>query len=226
MYIGQQDFTTVSNRVVSFQPSSASEPQCSEIPIEDDNILESTESFQVILDSSDRAAEINSSTATINILDNDRKIKIFLCGIIPSLIMYTIPCLGVTVGFSEVVYAVSESAGDTDICINLIGTSQRSVVVTLSSTDPDSQDFQLPSVPTTLVLQSGQSQVCAPVSIINDAIIEGLESFTLELNTSDPAVDNNDRMTALLNITDDDSKLIICYFFCHTNFIMALKSLG
>lgn len=120
---------------------------------------------------------------------------------------YTIPCLGVTIGFSEAVYAVSESVGDTDICIDLIGASQRSVVVTFSLIDPDSQDFQFLSMPTTLVLQSGQSQVCTPVSIINDAIVEDLESFTLELNTSDPAVDNF-RMTALLNITDDDSKLI------------------
>ena len=118
-----------------------------------------------------------------------------------------------TIGFSEAVYVVSESAGDTNICIDLIGASQRSVVVTLSSIDPDSPDFQLPSVPITLVLQSGQSQVCTPVSIINDAIVEDLESFTLELSTSDPAVDNNFRMTALLSIIDDDSKLIVCYFF-------------
>ena len=74
MCIGQQDFMTVSNRAVSFQPSSASEPHCSEIQIIDDNILESTENFQVILNSSDRAVEIDPSTADINILDNDRKI--------------------------------------------------------------------------------------------------------------------------------------------------------
>jgi hypothetical protein len=76
VYVGQQDFTPVSNRVVSFQPSLASEPQCNEIQIEDDSILESTENFQVILDTSDRAVEIDSSTANISILDNDRKIKI------------------------------------------------------------------------------------------------------------------------------------------------------
>lgn len=74
---GGQDFTTVSNGVVSFQPSSSSEPQCSEIPIEDDNTLESNENFQVILDTADRAVEINSSTADVNILDNDSKIIIF-----------------------------------------------------------------------------------------------------------------------------------------------------
>lgn len=204
---GGQDFTTVSNRVVSFQPSSSSEPQCREIQIEDDNILESTENFQVILDTSDRAVEIESSTAAANILDNDRKI----------IMHHTITCYyfmftGVTIGFSEAVYAISESAGAVEICVDLIGMSQRSVLVTLSSAESaDSQDFQLPSMPTTsLVIQSGQSQVCTSVTIINDAIVEDLESFTLELSTNDPAVDNF-RMTALLNVVDDDSKLIVGY---------------
>ncbi len=119
-----------------------------------------------------------------------------------------------TIGFNEAVYVISESAGATDICIDLIGTSQRSVLVTLSSANSDTQDFQLPSVPTTLVFQSGESQVCTLVSIINDAIVEGLESFTLELSTSDPAVDNNFRTTALLNIIDDDSKLMHDLLFC------------
>lgn len=81
--VGQHDFTTASNMVVSFQLSSANERQCVEIQIEDDSILESTETFQVILNTTDRAVEIDFSTATINILDNDRKIK-KLCGIISS----------------------------------------------------------------------------------------------------------------------------------------------
>ena len=124
---------------------------------------------------------------------------------------HTITCYyfmftGVTIGFSEAVYAISESAGAVEICVDLIGTSQRSVLVALSSADSaDSQDFQLPSMPTSLVIQSGQSQICTSVMIVSDPIVEGLESFTLELSTNDPAVDNF-RMTALLNITDDDSK--------------------
>lgn len=113
---------------------------------------------------------------------------------------------GVAIGFNETIFTTLESAGAVEICIDLIGTSQRSVLVTLSSTDSDSQDFQLPIVPT-LVFQREQPQVCTFLTIENDAIVEGLESFTLELNTSDPAVDNNFRMTALLNIIDDDSKL-------------------
>ena len=47
------------------------------------------------------------------------------------------------------------------------------------------------------------------MNITDDAIVEGLESFTLELSTMDPAVDNNFRMRALLNITDNDRKLIV-----------------
>ena len=113
-----------------------------------------------------------------------------------------------TVGFSEAVYAVSESVGATFICIDLTGTSQRSVIATLSTANSDSQDFRLPTIPT-LVFQSGQSQICTSVTITNDTFVEGLESFTLELSTSDPAVNNNFRRRALLNITDDDSKLIV-----------------
>lgn len=71
---GVQDFSTASSEVVSFQPSSADVPQCSEIQIVDDSILESTENLQIVLGTSDRAVEIVSSTATINILDNDGKI--------------------------------------------------------------------------------------------------------------------------------------------------------
>ena len=88
------------------------------------------------------------------------------------------------------------------------------MLATLSTAVSDSQDFQLPNV-STLVIQSGQSQVCTSVTIVSDAIVEGLESFTLELSTNDPAVDNNFRMTALLNITDDDSKLTGLLNCCH-----------
>ena len=205
---GQEDFTTVLNMVVNFQPSSTSVPQCRQIQIEDDSILENTENFQVILDTSDRAVEIDSSTATVNILDNDRKPKTVHTMSSGILSLNTVLCLGVTIGFSEAVYAVSESAESTFICVDLIGASQRSVIVTLFTADSGSQDFQLPAIPIS-VFQSGQSQVCTSVSITNDAIVEGLESFTLELSTTDPAVDNNFRMRALLNITDNDSKLIV-----------------
>lgn len=113
-----------------------------------------------------------------------------------------------TIGFSEPIYTVSESAGTTVICVDLIGISQRNVTATLSTVNSDSQDFQLPAVPT-LVFQSGESQVCTSVVIVNDAIVEGLESYALELSTNDPAVNNNFRRQTLLNITDDDSKLLV-----------------
>ena len=70
---GPQDFTEVSNTEITFQPSSVSVPQCREIQIEDDNVLENNETFQVILATSDRAVDINLTTATVNILDDDRK---------------------------------------------------------------------------------------------------------------------------------------------------------
>ena len=117
-----------------------------------------------------------------------------------------------TIGFSEVVYTVSESAGAALVCVDLIGSSQRTIVAILSTADSESQDLQLPNMQV-LAFQNGQGQVCTSVTITNDAIVEDQESFTLLLNTTDPAVDNNFRMIALLNITDDDCKLIDSFMF-------------
>ena len=110
---------------------------------------------------------------------------------------------GVSIGFNETVYPVDESAGVTSICVDLIGISQRSVQVTLSRADLESQDFQLPE--TTLVFVNGPSQICRPIVITSDVVVEGQESFMLEVSTSDPAVDYL-RIRTLLTIIDDDSK--------------------
>ena len=46
-------------------------PQCANISIVDDSILEEAERFSVELTTADRALETNSSTASVTILDND-----------------------------------------------------------------------------------------------------------------------------------------------------------
>ena len=56
-----------------FQPTSSNERQCSDIQISADDILENTESFLVILNTSDRAVLLSPSTATVQINDTDRK---------------------------------------------------------------------------------------------------------------------------------------------------------
>lgn len=70
---GQDDFIEVVSRELIFLPLLANEPQCDEIRIEVDDILENIESFQVILSPSDIAVTIDPRTATVRILNDDRK---------------------------------------------------------------------------------------------------------------------------------------------------------
>lgn len=112
------------------------------------------------------------------------------------------------VGFSEVVYPVSESVGNISICIDMVGVSERNVVVNLSRVDTESEDFLLETNETRLEFQSGQAQVCVSVMITNDVTVERQETYMLEVTTSDPDVEIF-RATATLNIADDDSKTII-----------------
>ena len=56
---------------LTFQPMSASDPQCAPIAIANDNILEADESFSVVLTSTDEAAMLNPSSASVTIIDND-----------------------------------------------------------------------------------------------------------------------------------------------------------
>lgn len=85
--------------------------------------------------------------------------------------------------------------------------SEKTVSVILSRVDTELQDFLLVDE-TTLVFQSGQTQVCVPIVVTNDVVVEGQETFMLEVSTFDPDV-RIFRATTILNIADDDSKDIV-----------------
>lgn len=127
--------------------------------------------------------------------------------------------LGVMVGFSESLYSVTESVGTASVCIDIIELPQRNVVVNIVRADAESQDFQLPEE-TALVFQPQQSQNCAQITITDDAIVEGQETFVLEVSSTDPAVDIIAMRTSL-TISDNDSKpfdrnFIVMIQFQHT----------
>ena len=61
-----------------FRAVSATQPQCADIQLVDDSILENDETFIVILSSSDSVAMINPNTATVTISNNDGKLDILL----------------------------------------------------------------------------------------------------------------------------------------------------
>lgn len=63
----------MSNVEIRFQPASVSQPQCADIQLVDDNVLENDENFFVILSSLDSAVLTNPSTATVTINNDDGK---------------------------------------------------------------------------------------------------------------------------------------------------------
>ena len=61
-----------------FRVASATQPQCADIQLVDDSILENDETFLVILSSSDSVVMINPNTATVTISNDDGKLGILL----------------------------------------------------------------------------------------------------------------------------------------------------
>ena len=64
------DFTLVT-ATLTFQPSQADVPQCEDIPIQQDTILETNESFRVELSTTDLNVILAPQNATVTIMDDD-----------------------------------------------------------------------------------------------------------------------------------------------------------
>ena len=67
------DYTPPSIPPLMFNALNARDPQCASINITPDGILENTESFSVILQSSSLGVVLNMSSAIVNIIDDDGK---------------------------------------------------------------------------------------------------------------------------------------------------------
>lgn len=73
-FVGTDDYSPVSSMELSFRVASATQPQCADIQLEDDSVLESDETFLVILNSSDSAVLTDPNTATVTINNDDSKL--------------------------------------------------------------------------------------------------------------------------------------------------------
>ena len=74
--LGGNDYTPVSNMELRFRVASATQPQCDDIQLVNDNIRENDETFFVMLSSSDSAVMINPSAAAVTINNDDGKLNI------------------------------------------------------------------------------------------------------------------------------------------------------
>ena len=68
LYVAPNDYTAINSQPVTF--SSAPSQMCVSITIIDDLTIEPNERFTVMLESSDPAVQLMSTTATITILDS------------------------------------------------------------------------------------------------------------------------------------------------------------
>ena len=87
---------------------------CTDIPIEDDTILENPENFTVVLTSDDPDVSFMPPTSVVTIIDND----------------------GVTIGFERETYTAMENEGSVEVCAILRGGElEREVIVNLDTGD-------------------------------------------------------------------------------------------
>lgn len=93
-----------------YEPSgSAEQLLCQEVPIQNDTILENTESFDVTISTNDRGVNLTRSRVPVYIQDDD----------------------GVRVSIEHREYSVQEEAGTLTVCTTLDGVIERNVQLML-----------------------------------------------------------------------------------------------
>jgi CSLREA domain-containing protein len=103
-----------------------------------------------------------------------------------------------SVGFGAATFSGSEGGGPVTITLVRSGGSAGSLTVDLNAAG-GSGDFS--GVPTTVTFADGQTTASVPLPIVDDALVEGPESFSLSLNGASVGTP----ATATLQITDNDA---------------------
>ena len=172
------DFTATSGTLS--WPAGDGSTRIISVPITDDALVESTEAFSVLL-SNPTGTSIISGTATVNITDNE-------------------PVLS----FQPATYTVTEGAGTVAVTVNRIGSIASTASVsysTQSGTATSGNDFTAASGTLNWPAGDGSTRTIT-VPIIDDALVESTEAFTIVL--SNPTGATIGAGTATVNITDND----------------------
>ena len=128
------DYIPVST-VLTYQPSSFGEPivQCTSIGITNDSIQESTENFFVRLQTSDVAVNLTPGIAAVTVLDDDGMQMQTYASAVPIYHPLLLHPAVVVVGFQMDTYAVLEVMRTVTVCATLIGQTQRTIPVNIST---------------------------------------------------------------------------------------------
>ena len=71
--IGNVDYNSTQVQL-AFQPTPNTEPQCIDVPIIGDSILENNETFYILLSTLDSDVSISPNLGTVVIIDNDGRL--------------------------------------------------------------------------------------------------------------------------------------------------------
>ena len=127
---------TVTRSDLTFDAATSS--QRGTIPIVEDNIVEGSETIIVTLTSTDPAAIINPSSASVTIEDNDGKRWLYqhckACSSRTILVFILPPLSVVRIGFNPTTYSVHEDEGSVSVVVSvLLGILGRDVIVSLQT---------------------------------------------------------------------------------------------
>jgi uncharacterized delta-60 repeat protein len=155
------------------------------VAIVEDDLIEPSETFGITLSNLTGSGALNIASTTVTIVDND-----FRAG---------------NLTFSALSYSVAESGGS--LTVNVIRTNGSTGVLTVdyatvSGTAQAGNDYVAQSG--TLIFAEGQTNQSINIVILDDAAVEGDESFTVQLSSPGPGTVVTGPTNVLVTIVDEE----------------------
>ena len=201
---------------VQFSPNATAPQQlaCRHIPILQDSMLEDTESFSVSLTSINDNIQFHISTASVSIEDDDTVTALIMGaefrwqeGAGPAEVCVELQGLrerDVRVVLTPRSLTAQGLTSHTHIPVASQLPLPHSITTLTRSLHLSSAGLDFDSSPQPLLFTSNSSRACASFTIINDVILEGVESFEVSLSAEeDPAILFG-LSSVVVEIEDDD----------------------
>ena len=182
-----EDYGPVPNNGLVLFPNGV-DRQVVAIPIFDDSLIEGNETFTLTLVNPTGGATLSSpASAVVTIIDNDQ------------------PALRGQIQFASPLFRVSEGAGRAEVVLERIGGSAGEVAVSLQSRNGTAlAGFDFVAVSQVVRFGDGVTRQVVPVTILNDNLVEGDETFELILSTPTGGATLGNQVVATVLIEDND----------------------
>ncbi len=188
------DYTKTSG-TLSFAPNETAKLVV--VPIVDDFVAENTETFSFTL-SNPTNATLGTSVATITINDNDSS--------------------GTTIGFNPATYPVAENAGSLQLTVTRTGITTGTDTVEFSTASGSAtQNADYVAASGSLTFNPGETSKSIPVTILDDSVVEGDETFTVNLSSQGGNFAFG-QATAVVTIVDNEASTVT---FSNTSYQVA-----